>query len=159
MAKKLWILFGVFASAGFPAAAQTRMGTDSLFMTHAQNRRWLIALKEQRTADQWGRIRNRYFSSPQGTSSPHGEVNSLPLLLVEGLAVDVTRADDPVREIVATQLTPAKVKAITVIEREPEGVYVNKASTGWIVITLADKSLRKVLRRMGKRAQQPLAAD
>ncbi|WP_155832770.1 hypothetical protein [Hymenobacter swuensis] len=52
MAKKLWILSCVFACAGLPAAAQARMETDSLFMTHAQNRRWLIALKEQRTADQ-----------------------------------------------------------------------------------------------------------
>ncbi|AHJ95565.1 hypothetical protein [Hymenobacter swuensis] len=82
-------------------------------------------------------------------------MTSLPLLLVEGIAVDVTSAGDPVREVVLAQLTPDKVKAITVLEREPEGVYVNKAFTGWIIISLADKPLRKVLRRMEKRAQQP----
>jgi|GEM_PF-3784434 len=128
-------------------------------MTPAQNRCWLAALQGQGVADQWARIRSRYFSSPQQASPPHSEVASIPLLIVEGIIIDETSAGSPVWEVLATQLTPAKVKDITVMEREPEGLYINKVFTGWIIITLADKPLRKVLRQTIKRSQQPLGAN
>lgn len=75
------------------------------------------------------------------------------MLVVEGIVVEVTGAGGPIRNVLASQLTPAQVKAITVLEREPVGLYVNKAFTGLIVISLADKQLRKALRRTDKRAQ------
>jgi len=121
-------------------------------MTPAQNHRWLVALKKQGVADQWAQIRSRYFLAPPQASSPTSPAGSVPVLVVEGIVVEMTDAGAPIRDVLASQLTPAKVKAITVLEREPAGLYVNKAFTGLIIISVADKQLRKALRRTDKRA-------
>jgi hypothetical protein len=128
---------------------------DSLFMTPAQNSRWLGALKTQQKATQWARVRSRYFESPQWSSSPLGEAGSLPVLVVDGIVVGQTSAGKPIRDLLATQLTADKVKDILVMERQPDELYIEKAFTGLIVISLADRPLRKALRHAEKHALQP----
>lgn len=155
MINKLWALFCFVICGGLPSLAQPHTAPDSLFMTPAQNNRWLVALKKQGVADQWAQIRSRYFLSPHQASSPTILAGSVPVLVVDGIVVEVTDAGDPIWDVLARQLTPAKVKAITVLEREPVGLYVNKPFTGVIIVSVADKQLRKVLRRTDKRAQQP----
>jgi hypothetical protein len=107
-------------------------------------------LKQQALASQWTRIQSRYFRAQEATS-PSGSVTALPILLVDGLAVERTSTGMPIWNLVATHLTTANLKTIAIIEREPSGVYVNKASTGWIVVTVADNSLRRMLQRASKR--------
>jgi hypothetical protein len=150
MTPKLLIFCCIFARFGGPQFARAQVVTDSLFRTPAQNRHWLASLKQQALASQWRRIQSRYFRAQEATS-PSGSVTALPILLVDGLAVERTSTGMPIWNLVATHLTTANLKTIAVIEREPSGVYINKASTGWIVVTVADNSLNRMLQRASKR--------
>jgi hypothetical protein len=135
-------------------AAQTRQPSpelDSLFMTPAQNGRWVAALHQQARAVQWARIRRRYLV-PQQACSPTPHVSSLPLLVVAGVLVELTSAGEPIRDVLATELTAATVKAITVLERITTGCHPD---AGALIVSLADKPLRKRLHRMPQRVQQP----
>ena len=134
---------------------QPSLEPDSLYMTPGQNRRWLAALQHQGVALQWARIRRRYLVAPQRASSPTLQVGDLPVLVVGGTLVEVSSAGKPIQDLLAIELTPTKVKAITVMERAPAGVYPQKPFMGVIIISLADKSLRKLLRRTHPHVQQP----
>lgn len=135
-----------------PLCAHAGIKADSLFRTPAQNRHWLATLKQQALASQWAQIQTRYFEA-QEASLPIGPVTALPMLVVDGLVVEQTSTDKRIWDLVATQLTAARVKTIDVMEHEPSGVYVNKAFTGWIVVTVADRTLRKTLQRISRRTQ------
>jgi hypothetical protein len=156
MTKKLLVLLCVLAWARLPVVAQASTGADSLFQTPAQNSYWLAALKEKDKVAQWAQIRSRFFVSPQRAySSPVSPMATVPVLVVVGFVVDMSSEGTPLREVVARQLTPKTVKTITVIEREPEEWYANKAFTGLIIIELADKPLVNSIMRTQKQAEKP----
>lgn len=152
MTPKLLVFCCMLAGLRYPLFAHAQVIPDSLFRTPAQNKHWLATVKQQALASQWTRIQSRYFRAQEATS-PSGSVTVLPILLVDGLIVEHTRIGMPLWNLVATHLSAANLKTIDVIEREPNGVYVNQASTGWIVITVADNSLRRTLRRTSKRTK------
>lgn len=152
MPSKLLVLCAILICTRLPLCAQSHTVTDSLFRTPAQNRHWLATLKQQELANQWAQIQARYFVA-QESSLPTKTVTALPLLVIEGVLLEPTSTSKSIWDLVATQLTATKVKTIDVIEREPSGMYVEKAFTGFIIVTVADRTLRKALQRASKRTR------
>ncbi len=149
-------LIGLFACLPFPLLAQSSTGADSVFLTPTQNSQWLAELKNLDMASQLAKIRTRFLQVPEPVQQTKGILNSSPILIVDGIPLigpgdeNAAFADEnaPVRELLATQLTPAKVKSITVIDRMSPEVVVCKPFTGWIVLVVSDKQLKKKLEKL-----------
>lgn len=112
---------------------------DALDSLIDENLKWLRTLKNADKNEQLTLIRNRLVSQLDNTDK-----GDIPLLIVDGVPVS---ADDKIIEFFLDNLTSDKVD-IKVLDKEPEGLYINKRFTGLIAITITDKRTRKKFKQL-----------
>jgi hypothetical protein len=140
----LTVLLSLFTAMLF---GQTTLKDNRLLMTHHQNRSWLKAIMPLDKADQWNIISDRFFSSNQKQAAKNDSMRFYPLLVIDGIPLLITDSlSGGSRTKLASLLTINKISEIRILDREPDGLYVNRAFTGVILVTLNDKKTRKRLR-------------
>ena len=115
-----------------------------LLMTSDQNASWLENFQNLECDLQLKYIKGRYFT--MNFSSPDNEGDGVaPLLIIDGIPIDATNLNENKRKLFLKKLTADKIKEIKVLDKEPEGLYINKAFTGVIMLVLNDKKLSREL--------------
>ena len=109
--------------------------SDSLSTTTVEeNLMWLTTLKNADKNQQLTLIQNRFFGQPI-----RNENVEMPVLIVDGVPIS---SNEKTRDFFRNRLTAEKVD-IKVLDKEPEGLYIEKRFTGLIVITITDKRTSK----------------
>jgi hypothetical protein len=113
-------------------------------MTSEQNRDWLAKVSNTDKDLQLSLITNRLIENRQILNQ--ADRLDVPVLIVDGIPIE-ENINDRRREFLESQLTVEKVDII-VVEKEPEGLYINKAFTGIVLITITDKKTSKQFKRL-----------
>ena len=109
------------------------------------NKTWLKNLKSLDKTNQWKMIRDKYFIATNDRNVTQDD----PLLIIDGIPLPITDSlTEKSRAKLTSLLTEDKIGDIKIIDQEPEGVYINKAFTGLILITLNDKKTSKKVRKL-----------
>ncbi len=87
-------------------------------------------------------IQNRFFRQKE---FKYIASDIIPIVIVNGYIVKEI-LDAELKNLLGYQLTQDKVK-LTILEKEPEGVYVNKAWTPIIILNINDKRINRLLKR------------
>ncbi|MCX2574645.1 hypothetical protein [Pedobacter sandarakinus] len=111
-------------------------------LTAEENELWLKRVIPSEKGTQLTLIQNRFFKRKDFTKSAN---TAIPVVIANGIVVNEI-VNTELKNLLATQLTTDKVQ-ITIVEKEPEGLYVNKAWTGIIVLSISDKKINKLLKR------------
>lgn len=114
--------------------------TKTLLVFSQSNLHWLTILKEADENLQLTLIQNQFIGQSTNTDSI-----DMPILIVDGVPIS---SNEKTREFFLNDLTADKVD-IKVLDKEPEGLYIEKRFTGIILITITDKRTRKKFRRLG----------
>jgi hypothetical protein len=140
--KKLF-QFLILLTLSTSALSQTK--TDATYgMTSEQNRDWLAKVSNTDKDLQLSLITNRLIENRQILNQ--ADRLDVPVLIVDGIPIE-ENINDRRREFLESQLTVEKVDII-VVEKEPEGLYINKAFTGIVLITITDKKTSKQFKRL-----------
>jgi hypothetical protein len=140
------IFFCFLTSISF---GQTSELSSLLYMTDEQNRAWLTTLKLQDKESKWLMISDRYFRQSNSMKSIDRGNDNVPVLIINGVSLLITDSlsADSSNQLL-TLLTKDKIENIKVLDKEPEGLYVNKGFTGVILVNLNDKKTNKRLQRI-----------
>ncbi|ADY50622.1 hypothetical protein Pedsa_0033 [Pseudopedobacter saltans DSM 12145] len=68
------------------------------------------------------------------------ETDDAPIVLANGIVINEL-TNIKLKNLLANRLTPEKVQ-ITILEKAPEGLYINKRWTGVIVLTINNKKIK-----------------
>lgn len=119
--------------------------TDATYgMTSEQNKEWLSKVSNADKDLQIRLVKSRLIENRQ-TLNQTVRLD-VPVLIVDGIPIE-ENINDRQREFLKSQMTVDKVD-IKVVEKEPEGLYVNKAFTGIVLIVITDKKTSKKFRRL-----------
>jgi hypothetical protein len=113
-------------------------------MATDENWDWLTRLKTSDKESQWNLVKNRLVEKRQ-TLDPKDKLD-VPVLIVDGIPI-ADNIDKRQREFLVTQLT-AEMVDIQVMEKEPEGLYINKAFTGIVLLTITDKKTSRKFKKL-----------
>jgi len=113
-------------------------------MTSEENLDWLTRVKTSDKETQFNLVKNRLLEKRQ-TLDPKDKLN-VPVLIIDGIPI-VDNIEKRQREFLVTQLT-ADAVVIQVIEKEPEGLYINKAFTGIVLLTISDNKTSKQFKKL-----------
>lgn len=134
----LIIVFTSFAATSF---GQNRY--DSIQgMSPEQNVAWLSEVKNADKERQLVLIQDRYFRQSTFKKS---EIDDRPLLVVDGIPMS-DQMDLELRNFLAYEITSDKVD-ITILDKEPEALYVNKRWAGVILLNITDRKTRRKMYR------------
>jgi hypothetical protein len=136
---RLLILLTIWTSAYGQINADTSYG-----MTVEQNKDWLKKVGNADKDLQLSLVKGRLIENRQ-TLNPVDKLD-VPVLIIDGIPI-TDNISGRQREFLKTQLT-AETVYITLVEKEPEGRYVNKGFTGIILIVITDKKKSKKFRRL-----------
>lgn len=130
----------------FVFATITSFGQDisdiTYGMTAKENELWVKKVMSSEKEKQLILIQNRFFRHKEIKKSVDDVV---PIIIANGIFVNEI-ANIELRNLFVNQLTPDKVQ-ITILDKEPEGLYVNKAWTGIVILSINDKKISKLLRK------------
>jgi hypothetical protein len=113
-------------------------------MTSEQNKDWLVRVRNADKDLQLILVKGRLFGNRQ-TSNPINKLD-VPMLIIDGVPIE-DNIDERQKEFLNTQLIKDNVD-IQIIEKEPEGVYINKGFTGIVLIVITDKRVSKKFKRL-----------
>lgn len=134
----LIIVFTSFAATSF---GQNRY--DGIpEMSPEQNVAWLSEVKNADKERQLVLIQDRYFRQSTFKKS---EIDDRPLLVVDGIPMS-DQMDLELRNFLAYEITSDKVD-ITILDKEPEALYVNKRWAGVILLNITDRKTRRKMYR------------
>jgi hypothetical protein len=113
-------------------------------MTIEQNKDWLEKVSNVDKELQLSLIKIRLVENRQTLNQ--ADKLDVPVLIIDGIPIE-ENIDDRKKEFLKSQLTVDAVD-IKVVEKEPEGLYINKAFTGIVLIVITDKKTSKKFRRL-----------
>jgi hypothetical protein len=113
-------------------------------MTSEQNKDWLTQVSTVDKDSQLSLIKSRLIANRQSLNQ--SDKLDAPVLIIDGIPIK-DNIDGRQKEFLKTQLT-VKTTDIKVVEKEPEGLYINKAFTGIVLIVITDKKTSKKFRRL-----------
>ena len=126
-----------------------QLSAEQLFVTDTANQKWLTELKAQEMPLQWKMIANRYFGNIDASSKGDNSKQNAPVLIIDGIAIDITdRTSFETKTKWRSLLTEDKIASVQVIDREPDGLYINKAFTGIVLVRTNDKKISKTLSKI-----------
>lgn len=119
--------------------------TDTTYgMTSEQNKEWLSKVINADKDLQIRLVKSRLIENRETLNQT--DSLDIPVLIVDGIPIK-ENINDRQREFLKSQMTVDKVD-IKVVEKEPEGLYVNKAFKGIVLIEITDKKTSKKFRRL-----------
>ena len=130
----------IFLYATNPMFAQ-ELKNHSYGMATDENITWLKKASISNKEQQLILIQNRFFRKQEFKKS---ETDDAPIVLANGIVINEL-TNIKLKNLLANRLTPEKVQ-ITILEKAPEGLYINKRWTGMIVLTIIDKEIKKLLK-------------
>jgi hypothetical protein len=136
---RLLFLLTLWTSAHGQINADTSYG-----MMAEQNKDWLTRVSNADKDLQLALVKGRLIENRQ-TLNPTDKLD-VPVLIIDGIPI-TDNISDRQREFLKTQLT-AEAVDIKVVEKEPEGLYINKGFSGIILIVITDKKTSKKFRRL-----------
>lgn len=139
MKSLVYIIFFLFVAT---VSFGQDLSSDSYGMTAKENEIWLKKLMSSEKEMQLTLIQNRFFRQKE---FKHIASDIIPIVIVNGYIVKEI-LDAELKNLLGYQLTQDKVK-LTILEKEPEGVYVNKAWTPIIILNINDKRINRLLKR------------
>jgi hypothetical protein len=98
----------------------------------------------------WEIIKDRFFESEKKELNLDERITEAPLLIIDGIILNLKSDTNKLNEI-SRLLTNEKNKELGILDKEPEGLYVNKAFSGIILVTLTDKKTSKKFRKLNKK--------
>lgn len=120
----------------------------SLNMDIDKNEVWLTKLKSQTIHDQWKNISQRFFEFDE-IVNPEDNFNLVhPVLTVDGIPLLTSELSVQSRHSLQNLLTVESIGTILVMDKEPDGLYSNKAFTGIVVVTLNNKKISKKFQKL-----------
>jgi hypothetical protein len=124
-----------------------QLPTEQLFMSDTTNQKWLTELKAQQIPLQWKMVSDRYFANVDLLSNK-GDNSKLtaPVLIIDGIAINITdKTNAETKTKLRSLLAEEKIASVQVIDKELDGLYINKAFTGIILVRTNDKKNSKTL--------------
>lgn len=118
------------------------VANDAYGMTAEENEIWLKKALSSDKETQLTLIKNRFFRQEEFKKSAN---DAIPIVVINGIIVSEV-SNVKLKNVLVNQLTPDKVM-VTIIEKEPERIYINKAWTGIILLTISDKKINKLLKK------------
>jgi len=113
-------------------------------MTGEQNKDWLVRVRDADKDLRLILVKGRLFENRQ-TLNPADKLD-VPVLIIDGIPIE-DNIDKGQREFLNTQLTTDNVD-IQIVEKEPDGLYINKAFTGIVLLTITNKKTSKKLKKL-----------
>lgn len=110
-----------------------------LGMPPEENQTWMSNLKHSEKEQQLASIQKRFFKPTRPIVNKKND--DVPVLVVDGVPISPDM-NNPLRRFLAFQLN-ADDTEIAVLDKEPEGLYVNKRWTGLILLSITNKKTRK----------------
>lgn len=145
---KIIVTIGISLLASISLLGQ-QLPSDQMLLSATANEQWLAKLKAQETFVQWEMIVRRYFQPTSGVTMDKRSVNSVPLLVIDGIVLGITEnTPTKSRTQLRTLLTHDKIDSVYIIDKEPEGMYVNKAFTGILLVTTSISEVSKELSKI-----------
>lgn len=118
-------------------------------MSDTSNQKWLTELKGQEASLQWKMISDRYFGNVVASSKGGNSKQIAPVLIIDGIAIDIgDKTNAETKTKLRSLLTEDKIASVQVIDKEPDGVYINKAFTGIVLVRTNDKKISKTLSKI-----------
>ncbi|WP_316736622.1 hypothetical protein [Pedobacter aquatilis] len=110
-------------------------------MTVEENEIWLkkAVLLDRET--QLTSIQNRFFRRIAFKKLAN---DAIPVIVANRVMVNEV-SNIELKNLLSNQLTTDNVQ-VTILEKEPEGLYVNKAWTGIVILNIKDKKISKLLK-------------
>ena len=147
MKKILYFLILLTLSAtGFSQVNDDR----SYGMTSERNMDWLRKVSNANKDLQVRLVKGRLFENRQSLD-PVDRLDA-PSLIIDGILID-DNIDKKQRDFFETHLTAETIN-IRVVDKEPEGLYINKEFTGIVLIEIKDKKTSRQFRKL-KYARTP----
>ncbi|MCH7397469.1 hypothetical protein MM236_05695 [Belliella sp. DSM 107340] len=120
-------------------SAFSQANVDATYgMTSEQNNEWLAKVAIADKDLQLRLIKSRLFENREKLNP--GDHLKVPILIIDGVVIDDITYEKK-KEFLKAQLTTEKVN-IAIVDRELEGLYLDKEFTGIILIVLTDKMAR-----------------
>jgi hypothetical protein len=118
-------------------------------MSDTANQKWLTELKAQEMPLQWNMIANRYLGDVDASSKGEKSKQFGPLLIIDGIAININeKTNAETRKKLRILLAKDKISSVHVMEKEPEGLYINKAFIGIVLVRTNDKKISKTLSKI-----------
>ena len=133
----------ILQTLSITAFSQTNADT-SYGMTGEQNKDWLVRVRDADKDLRLILVKGRLFENRQ-TLNPADKLD-VPVLIIDGIPIE-DNIDKGQREFLNTQLTTDNVD-IQIVEKEPDGLYINKAFTGIVLLTITNKKTSKKLKKL-----------
>jgi|LakMenE01Jun11ns_1017448.scaffolds.fasta_scaffold9778986_2 hypothetical protein len=119
--------------------------TDSSYgMTTEKNKDWLVKVSKADKELQLSLVKGRLIENRKYLNQ--ADKLDAPVLIIDGIPIE-DNIDERQKEFLKNQLTVMTVD-LKVVEKEPEGLYVNKAFTGIILMVIMDKKTDKKFNRL-----------
>ena len=113
-------------------------------MNSEQTNTWLKEVSKADKEQQLTLIQNRFFKQNEFKKS---ETDDVPIILANGIILNEL-TNIKLKNYLSNQLTTENVN-ISILEKEPEGLYVNKRWPGVIILTINDRKTKRLLNRIG----------
>lgn len=113
-------------------------------MTNEQNKDWLINVSRADKDLQLRLVKGRLLQNRQTINLTNNE--AVPVLIIDGIPIEDSFSEKQ-KAFLNTTLTVENVD-IKVVEKEPDGLYINKGFTGMVLILITDKKTSKKFRRL-----------
>ena len=108
---------------------------------------WASSLKKLDLLDQWKAITSKYFNPQKDSSLPSYYKND-PTLVIDQHIVPHWDLNSTTKKALKELLAVEFIEKIEVVEKEPKGLYINKAFTGYILVTLKNKKVKRKFRKI-----------
>ena len=136
---RLFILLTLSTSGFCQATMDASYG-----MTNEQNKDWLIKVSSADKDLQLKLVKGRLIENRQKLNLANNV--AVPVLIIDGIPIEDSISEKQ-EAFFNTKLTAENVD-IKIIEKEPEGLYINKGFTGMVLIIIVDKKTSKKFRRL-----------
>jgi hypothetical protein len=126
-------------------SAFSQVNVDTSYgLTIEQNKDWLTRVSSADKDLQLRLVKGRLFENRQKLN-PTDKLD-VPLLIIDGIPIEDIISDRQ-KEFLKNQLTTETVE-IKVVEKELEGLYINKGFTGIVLIVITDKKTSRKFSRL-----------
>jgi hypothetical protein len=143
--KEMKGLFRLLILLTLSTSGLSQAKTDSSYgMTTEKNKDWLVKVSKADKELQLSLVKGRLIENRKYLNQ--ADKLDAPVLIIDGIPIE-DNIDERQKEFLKNQLTVMTVDLI-VVEKEPEGLYVNKAFTGIILMVIMDKKTDKKFNRL-----------
>jgi hypothetical protein len=143
--KEMKGLFRLLILLTLSTSGLSQAKTDSSYgMTTEKNKDWLVKVSKADKELQLSLVKGRLIENRKYLNQ--ADKLDAPVLIIDGIPIE-DNIDERQKEFLKNQLTVMTVD-LKVVEKEPEGLYVNKAFTGIILMVIMDKKTDKKFNRL-----------